>query len=63
MTSLRHLRSRLDTLRTELRSIVDAPAGENGDLSPQQASRFDELRAEAERLAANEGAGCCPRGL
>lgn len=48
--NLRELQQRRAEVVAELRSITDQPAGSNGDLSEEQAKRFDELRAENERL-------------
>jgi HK97 family phage major capsid protein len=54
MTTTREIRSRLEAARTEMRGILAAPAGADGDLSPEQAARFDAIRGEADRLAQNE---------
>jgi HK97 family phage major capsid protein len=54
MTTTREIRSRLETARNEMRAILAAPAGADGDLSPEQAARFDAIRGEADRLAQNE---------
>lgn len=54
MTTLREIRGRLDAIRTEMRSILAAPAGAGGDLSAEQTARFDAVRAESDTLAANE---------
>ena len=47
---LKDLQDRRGRVVSEMRSLTDAPEGSNGDLSDAQAQRFDELRAENERL-------------
>ena len=50
MSDLRELQERRSNVVTEMRQLADAPKGDNGDLSDEQAKRFDELKAENESL-------------
>ena len=47
---VRDLQTRRDAIAAEMRSIHDSPAGDNGDLSDAQETRFAELRAEIESI-------------
>lgn len=45
---IKDLRAKRAKITADLRELVNAPAGEGGDLSAEQQTRFDELRAEIE---------------
>lgn len=47
---LKDLQERRANLVNEMRSLADNPKGQGGDLSEDQAQRFEELRAENEKL-------------
>ncbi len=49
---LKELQERRATVVSEMRQIADAPKGDDGDLSNEQAHKFDELRQENESLEA-----------
>ena len=44
------LQERRAILVAEMRSITEKPAGTGGDLSPEQAARFDALKAELQTV-------------
>ncbi|MFC7552640.1 phage major capsid protein [Pseudoroseomonas wenyumeiae] len=48
--TLREMLERRAAIAADLRSINDKPAGENGDLSTEQRSRWDALKGELETL-------------
>lgn len=48
--TLRDLLTRRAAITTEMRGLVDQPTGDGGDMAPEQAARFDSLRAEADGL-------------
>lgn len=48
--TLRELMEKRAGLIAEMRSINDKPAGQGGDLSDEQASRFSEMRASLEKV-------------
>ncbi len=47
---LKDLREKRDRLVAEMRAIADDPKGENGDLSDDQATRFDDMKGEMEGI-------------
>jgi HK97 family phage major capsid protein len=49
---LKDLQERRALLITEMRAITEKPAGDGGDLSAEQASRFDALKAELQGVDA-----------
>lgn len=50
--TLRELREKRARLVAEMRQITDKPAGEGGDLSAEQATKFDAAKAELAKLDA-----------
>ncbi|MCA1944328.1 MAG: hypothetical protein LDL30_03455, partial [Desulfovibrio sp.] len=46
----RQLLERRTAIVAEMRSLTDAPAGDGGDLSSEQAIKFDHLKAEVRGL-------------
>ncbi len=48
--SLREMLERRSAITAELRALNDKPAGDNGDLSAEQRTRWDTLKAELETL-------------
>lgn len=52
MPTLRELMEKRTSLRSQLKSINDSPAGEGGTLSESQTKQFSELRADFEKTEA-----------
>ncbi|ROO26688.1 phage major capsid protein [Salinisphaera orenii] len=50
MPNIRDLREQRAHTVEAMRALSDKPAGDNGDLSTEQADKFDELRADNERI-------------
>lgn len=50
---LKDLQEKRGQLVAEMRSLTDNPKGESGDLSNEQSSQFDGLKAELERIETN----------
>src|SRR5687767_7041202 len=53
--NLRDLNERRAVLITEMRAMTSSPAGSGGDLSIEQATKFDGLKAELEGLETRIG--------
>lgn len=49
---IKDLKAKRSKLIAELRSMNDAPTGDNGDLSPEQRSRFEAVKTEIEQIDA-----------
>src|SRR5262245_33622375 len=48
--NLRDMNERRALVVTEMRAITEKPAGNAGDLSPEQSQKFDSLKAELEGI-------------